>query len=100
MFLTQSEFWMLVTIFMMWGGVLYLRFSQELPPRIKEIVDLANYLEISEFDFFEDAAKESHWGPRNKRQLEKDFIRYLTDYEIPIYVRDYVRKQRVERTQT
>jgi hypothetical protein len=47
----------------------------------------ANQLQISEYKLFELAA--SQWG---RRRIHDHFVEYLLYDDVPMYVRDYVRK--------
>ena len=62
---------------------------QEEVDSVNEISDVANFLEISEYNVISDVLK--HSGVLNEDGLDKIFARYITHGEIPPLVRQVCR---------
>ena len=58
---------------------------------VLDVIDLANYLEISEYDLFRLAYIWWFSGEPDPVRLERDFKKYLLENRIPPYVQHFVR---------
>jgi len=58
----------------------------------QDVIDMANFYEISEFDLFRLAYTWWHGRFPDERTIEGDFRDYMFERKVPFYVRQFVRE--------
>lgn len=66
-------------------------FDEDIPVDIEEVLDVAAYLDIREFDVFHLAYRWWHGEESTDAKIEPFFVRYMFDEDVPHWVRQFTR---------